>query len=77
MVRNRIASSLIQPFLILVVAFAGAWLLFQILGLGLRHAPEPIGSRAELFVEGGTRTLLLTIYAGVFGLFLGMVAALV
>ena len=43
---------------------------------GLHFAPEPIGSRAELFLEGARVSLLLTLVAGGAGLVLGMVLAL-
>ncbi len=37
----------------------------------LAHAPEPIGSRSSLFIEGLITTIRLTAVAGAFGLFFG------
>ncbi len=42
----------------------------------LSHAPEPIGSRAELFIDGAKATLQLTIISAFVGLFAGLVLAL-
>ena len=51
----------------------GAFLaLFHALTWLLRKAPEPIGSRADLFVEGAYTTLSLTIWAGLAGLVVGV-----
>lgn len=68
--------SFAQPILWLVgiaLSFVG---LFWLISLGLSHAPEPIGSRSELFVEGARMTLLLTLFAGLIGLGVGMVLGL-
>ncbi|ADV67555.1 amino acid ABC transporter permease [Deinococcus maricopensis] len=52
------------------------YLLFLLITLILRKAPEPIGSRADLFVQGAVMTLYLTVASGVIGLILGVVAGL-
>jgi polar amino acid transport system permease protein len=59
-----------------VLSFLGLALGLLLLGKGLRFAPEPIGSRADLFLEGARASLLLTLVAGVAGLGLGMALAL-
>jgi len=59
-----------------VISFLGLGLGLFALGKGLRFAPEPIGSRSDLFVEGARVSLLLTVVAGAAGLALGMLLAL-
>jgi len=43
---------------------------------GIRVAPEPIGSRAELFILGATQTIYLTFVAGILGFGMGIFWAL-
>jgi len=52
------------------------YFLFIFLTWLLAKAPEPIGSRADLFVEGARTTLNLTVWSGVAGLFVGVVVGL-
>ncbi len=52
------------------------YLLFLLITVVLRLMPEPIGSRADLFVEGARTTLYLTVVSGVIGLAIGMAAGL-
>jgi len=64
-----------------IIAFVGAgavgfYALFYVLSFLLQKAPEPIGSRADLFVEGAQTTLSLTLYAGSAGLLVGVVVGL-
>lgn len=59
--------------LLIVAGFGALW---WALGWALAHAPEPIGSRAELFVEGARTTLGLTAGAGAIGLLVGVLAGL-
>ncbi|AFZ69059.1 amino acid ABC transporter permease [Deinococcus peraridilitoris] len=49
---------------------------FYLLAIVLRYVPEPIGSRADLFVEGARVTLTLTIVAGAIGLAIGVLLGL-
>lgn len=60
----------------LLGAAAAFYALFLLITLVLRHMPEPIGSRADLFVGGARQTLYLTLVSGVLGLGVGMVAGL-
>lgn len=69
-------SPLRRAGLLLALALAGAAALFQLAAFLLRRAPEPIGSRADLFVAGGRATLLLTLAAGALGLLIGLAAGL-
>lgn len=52
------------------------YLLFLLISAVLRIMPEPIGSRADLFVDGARITLLLTVVSGLIGLAVGMAAGL-
>lgn len=63
-------------FILLGAGAVGFYLLFVILAFLLKLAPEPIGSRADLFVEGARTTLQLTLYSGVLGLLVGIVVGL-
>ncbi len=54
----------------------GFYVLFYLLTFFLLKAPEPIGSRAELFVEGAHMTLRLSLWAGFIGLFVGVLVGL-
>lgn len=51
-----------------------AWFiaLFACLRWVVPFAPEPIGSRAELFFEGAWRTICLSLESGIFGLLIGV-----
>ena len=55
------------------LAFLGV---FQLLTFVLKKAPEPIGSRADLFIEGAHVTLSLTLWSGLIGLFIGILVGL-
>ncbi len=63
------------PLFILITATC-FYLLFFLLTFFLKFAPEPIGSRADLFVEGAKITLSLTLTSGIIGLFFGIVLGL-
>ena len=63
-------------FLLLGGGAIGFYLLFRALPWLLTHAPEPIGSRADLFVEGAQTTLSLTLCSGTLGLIVGVVVGL-
>ena len=52
------------------------YLLFLLITVVLRLIPEPIGSRADLFVEGARTTLYLTVISGVIGLAVGLLSGL-
>ena len=54
----------------------GFYLLFLVLTYFLQLAPDPIGPRAALFIEGAHTTLYLTLIAGVSGLAVGGVVGL-
>jgi polar amino acid transport system permease protein len=52
------------------------WALSKAVGRSLAFAPEPIGSRADLFIEGASRTLSLTALSGLLGLGIGILLGL-
>lgn len=60
----------------LVGAAAAFLALFGVITLILRQMPDPIGPRADLFVEGARMTLQLTVVSGVIGLVIGMIAGI-
>ncbi|WP_425322067.1 amino acid ABC transporter permease [Deinococcus metallilatus] len=60
----------------IVFAVAAFYLLFLGISLVLSSAPDPIGSRAALFVEGARTTLTLTLISGVLGLLIGTLVGL-
>ncbi|WP_019584807.1 amino acid ABC transporter permease [Deinococcus apachensis] len=60
----------------LVGAAAAFYLLFLLITLILRQIPEPIGPRADLFVQGARMTLQLTLVSGLIGLAVGIVAGI-
>lgn len=63
--------------LLWVVGAGAAFLaLFYLITFVLRQMPDPIGPRADLFVDGAKMTLQLTVVSGVLGLLLGMVAGI-
>lgn len=70
------SGSPVRSLVFLALLAAGFWVFMKALGLVLPHAPEPIGSRADLFMEGARTTLRLTGGAGVLGLVLGMLLGL-
>jgi len=49
---------------------------FFLVGFVLKVCPEPIGSRADIFLEGARTTLILTLSAGAMGILVGVAAAL-
>lgn len=51
---------------------ASFWILSIFSSWILAKAPEPIGSRSDLFIEGAQTTLLLTLGAGALGIALGL-----
>ena len=60
----------------LVGATAAFYLLFLLITLVLRQIPEPIGPRADLFVQGAQMTLQLTLVSGLIGLLVGIVVGI-
>ncbi|GBF04330.1 amino acid ABC transporter permease [Deinococcus aerius] len=60
----------------LVGAAAAFFLLFLLITLILRRIPDPIGPRADLFVQGAQMTLQLTLVSGLIGLVVGIVAGI-
>ncbi len=50
--------------------------LFLVITLVMRLMPEPIGSRAGLFVQGAKMTLALTVVSGLLGLIVGLAAGI-
>ncbi|WP_291429618.1 amino acid ABC transporter permease [Deinococcus sp.] len=60
----------------LIGAAAAFLLLFYLITVILRQMPDPIGPRADLFVEGAQITLQLTVVSGLIGLLLGLVAGI-
>lgn len=60
----------------LVGAAAAFFLLFLLITLILRQIPDPIGPRADLFVQGAQMTLQLTLVSGLIGLVVGIVAGI-
>ncbi len=72
-------TSPLSPLAVLgLVLGAGVafYLFFVLLTAFLRFVPEPIGSRADLFVEGARTTLALTVTSGALGLLIGVVLGL-
>ncbi|WP_309571382.1 amino acid ABC transporter permease [Deinococcus sp.] len=59
-----------------VGAIAAFLILFLVITVILRQMPNPIGPRADLFVEGAQMTLKLTVVAGIIGLAVGMIAGI-
>ncbi|MBZ9749503.1 amino acid ABC transporter permease [Deinococcus sp. HMF7604] len=59
-----------------VLAAAAFLLLFFVITLVLRQMPDPIGPRADLFVEGARMTLQLTLVSGLIGLGVGLIAGI-
>ncbi|WP_026298523.1 amino acid ABC transporter permease [Deinococcus aquatilis] len=57
-------------------AAAAFLLLFLLITVILRQMPDPIGPRADLFVEGARMTLQLTVVSGLIGLILGVIAGI-
>ncbi|WP_027482189.1 amino acid ABC transporter permease [Deinococcus pimensis] len=73
------AASPLSPLALLTLLGGAAvafYLFFLLLTAVLRFAPEPIGSRADLFAEGARTTLLLTVTSGVIGLGVGVLLGL-
>lgn len=63
--------------LLWLVGAAAAFLaLFFVITLVLRQMPDPIGPRADLFVQGARMTLQLTVVAGLIGLIVGVIAGI-
>ena len=60
----------------MVFGAVGFYFLFLLLSFLIGLASEPIGSRAELFVEGAKITLQLTLWSGVSGLIVGIILGL-
>ncbi|MBZ9711666.1 amino acid ABC transporter permease [Deinococcus multiflagellatus] len=58
------------------LAAASFLALFFLITLILRQMPEPIGPRADLFVEGARMTLQLTLVSGAIGLVIGIIAGI-
>ena len=56
-----------------VLAFLVLFLLITVI---LRQMPDPIGPRADLFVEGARMTLQLTVVSGLIGLVVGMITGI-
>lgn len=56
-----------------VLAFLALFFLITVI---LRQMPDPIGPRADLFVEGARMTLQLTVVSGLIGLVVGMIAGI-
>lgn len=60
----------------IALAVAGLVAFLWLMAIPLSWMPEPIGSNAEQFQRGAKTTVALTVVAGVFGIILGMLAAL-
>ncbi|MFC4639658.1 amino acid ABC transporter permease [Deinococcus hohokamensis] len=60
----------------LLGAAAAFLVLFGLITLILRQMPDPIGPRADLFVEGARMTLQLTVVSGAIGLVIGIIAGI-
>lgn len=73
---RRSALDRVKPLLGVGGVALAFWLLFAATSHVLRLAPEPIGSRADLFIEGATRTLSLTAFSGAIGLVIGILLGL-
>ena len=73
---SRQNSQNTNTFITICLAFLSIGILFTTIGLVLPKAPEPVGSRAELFMEGARRTLQLTLSAGTLGILVGLILGL-
>ncbi|GAB2877776.1 amino acid ABC transporter permease [Uliginosibacterium flavum] len=62
--------------LILVGSVLGLGLILWLMALPLAALPEPIGPAARQFSDGALTTIQLTLWSSVFGLILGVLAAL-
>lgn len=63
--------------LLWVLGAAAAFIvLFAVVTAVLRQMPDPIGPRADLFVQGARMTLQLTLVSGLIGLLIGVVAGI-
>ncbi|MGE4232902.1 MAG: amino acid ABC transporter permease [Bacteriovoracia bacterium] len=62
----------VRAIIILLFVFLGLIFLFSIIGFLLHFAPEPIGSRSEMFIDGAKSTLLLTLISGISGIVVGI-----
>ncbi len=67
---------LLEVTFLLSATALGIWVLFWITSFLLHRAPEPIGSRADLFTEGARMTLLLTLTSGILGIVVGVLAGI-
>ena len=60
----------------MITASLGLLLILWLIPIPLAMAPEPIGNNAQLFADGTRVTVQLTVVSGLFGVLLGIVAAL-
>ncbi len=74
--KTLVTSKLSKACLFLIGTAAGFALLSLIIGKGLALLPEPIGSRADLFIEGARTSLYITLYSAIIGLLVGIIMGL-
>ena len=72
---SRMRPPLLSKLLILAMALSGLFFAIRF-SFFVRHLPEPIGSRMELFLAGAQLTVVLSLLAGLVGLVIGFFAAL-
>ncbi|MCB0348920.1 MAG: amino acid ABC transporter permease [Bdellovibrionales bacterium] len=68
---SKLKSLLVLAWITVSIAVA-----YIILRVVVPMMPEPIGSRADLFIEGARTTVYLTLIAGFFGLLIGFILGL-
>ncbi|HVJ63923.1 MAG TPA: amino acid ABC transporter permease [Bdellovibrionota bacterium] len=76
MSRNLVAAKLSKACVFLLGTAVGFTLLSLGVGELLSILPEPIGSRADLFIEGARTSLYITLYSAIIGLIVGVVMGL-
>ncbi len=62
----------LRSFLLLFVTTGAVALVFWGMSFVLAKLPDPIGPRADLFIEGAKNTILLTLSSGVIGFIIGL-----
>jgi polar amino acid transport system permease protein len=74
--KKVLEAKLIKAVLFLLATAVGFALLSFAIGKVLTTLPEPIGSRADLFIEGARTSLHITLHSAVIGLVVGVIMGL-
>lgn len=62
--------------LALIMCVPACLLILSAIAITLPYAPEPVGSRANIFIVGTKITIMLSLMSGVIGLVIGIIVAL-